>query len=302
MARLRRPARGSSGVGVPPEERVPELPEVETVRRDLEKEIGGRKVKAVEVRAAPVVRRHRNRTEFTRRLVGRKLDRAARLGTLLLMGLDGGPETAALVVDLGSTGKLLKRRSAAPVDRQTDAVVTFAVGGDLRVLDLGERGELFLAGQAELDELDQRWPGAIDPLADALAWQALGARLGSRQEQLRTLVTDPGFLVGVGPVYADEILWAGGLRWDRASDGLSAQEVRRLHRAIQEVVQEAVRLRGVSVGPTPWLDLHGNKGEYEPQLSVYQREGQPCRRCRTPLVHERIKRGETTYYCPKCQS
>jgi formamidopyrimidine-DNA glycosylase len=281
---------------------VPELPEVETLRHDLDKEVGGRKVKAVEVRAAKVVRRHRNRKEFARRVVGRKLGVTARLGDLLLLGLDGGPDTAALVVDLGPSGRLLRQRSAAPVDRQTDAVLSFAVGGDLRALDLGEDGELFLAGQAELDELAAHWAGVIDPLADALAWQALGARLGARQARLRDLLRDPGFVAGIGPVYADEILWAGGLRWDRDSDGLSAQEVRRLHRAIQEVVQEAVRLRGVSVGETPWLDLHGNKGEFEPQLSVYQREGQPCRRCRTPLVHERIKRGETTYYCPKCQS
>jgi formamidopyrimidine-DNA glycosylase len=281
---------------------VPELPEVETLRLDLDKEVGGRKVKAVEVRAARVVRRHRNRKEFAERLVGRKLGTAARLGTLLLLALDGGPETAALVVDLGPGGRLLKQRSAAPVERQTDAVLSFAVGGDLRVLDLGEDGELFLAGQAELEELAGRWPGAIDPLADALAWQALGARLGARQERLRRLLTDPGFVAGIGPVYADEILWAGGLRWDRESDGLSAQEVRRLHRAIQEVVQEAVRLRGVSVGETPWLDLYGNKGEFEPQLCVYKQEGQPCRRCRTPLVHEPIDGGQTTYYCPKCQS
>jgi formamidopyrimidine-DNA glycosylase len=282
---------------------VPELPEVETLRLDLDKEVGGRKVKAVEVRVAKVVRRHRNRKEFSQGLVGRKLGATARLGNLLLLGLDGGPDTAAaLVVDLGPTGRLLKQRSAAPVDRQTDAVLTFAVGGDLRVLDLGEDGELFLAGQAELDELAERWRGSIDPLADALAWQALGARLGARQARLRDLLRDPTFVAGIGPVYTDEILWAGGLRWDRHSDGLSAQEVRRLHRAIQEVVQEAVRLRGVSVGETPWLDLHGNKGEFEPQLSVYQREGQPCRRCRTPLVHERVRRGQTTYYCPKCQS
>jgi formamidopyrimidine-DNA glycosylase len=281
---------------------VPELPEVETLRHDLDKEVGGRKIKAVEVRAARVVRRHRNRREFGQRLVGRKLGVTARLGDLLLLGLDGGPETAALVVDLGPSGRLLKQRSAAPVDRQTDAVLSFAVGGDLRALDLGDDGELFLAGQAELDELAARWAGVIDPLADALAWQALGARLGARQARLRDLLRDPGFVAGIGPVYADEILWASGLRWDRDSDGLSAQEVRRLHRAIQEVVQEAVRLRGVSVGETPWLDLHGNKGEFEPQLSVYQRDGQPCRRCRTPLVTERINRGETTYYCPKCQS
>ena len=281
---------------------MPELPEVETLRHDLDKEVAGRKVKAVEVRAARVVRRHRNRPEFSDRLVGRKLGTAARIGSLLLVGLDGGTETAALVVDLGPTGRLLKQRSAAPTDRQTDAVLSFTVGGDLRVLDLGEDGELFLAGQAEVDELADRWRGAIDPLADALAWQALGAQLGARQERLRALLTDPTFMAGIGPVYADEILWAGGLRWDRDSDSLTAQEVRRLHRAMQEVVQEAVRLRGVSVGETPWLDLHGNKGEFEPQLSVYQREGQPCRRCRTPLRHDPVEGGQTTYYCPKCQS
>jgi formamidopyrimidine-DNA glycosylase len=281
---------------------LPELPEVETLRQDLDKEVGGRKVKAVEVRAARVVRRHRNRREFADRLVGRKLGTTLRLGDLLLLGLDDPPATVALVVDLGPAGRLLKQRSAAPVDRQTDAVLSFTVGGDLRVLDLGEDGELFLAGQAEVEELADGWRGAIDPLADALAWQALGARLGARRERLRALLTDPAFVAGIGPVYADEILWAGGLRWDRESDGLSSQEVRRLHRAIQEVVQEAVRLRGVSVGETPWLDLHGGKGEFEPQLSVYQREGQPCRRCRTPLVHEPIEGGQTTYYCPKCQS
>jgi formamidopyrimidine-DNA glycosylase len=281
---------------------VPELPEVETLRQDLDNEVGGRKVKSVEVRAGRVVRRHRNRREFSDRLVGRKLGTAARLGSLLLLGLDGGPETAALVIDLGPGGRLLKQRSAAPVERQTDAVLSFSVGGDLRVLDLGEDGELFLAGQEQLEKLADHWRTAIDPLADALAWQALGARLGARPERLRVLLTDPSFVAGIGPVYADEILWAGGLRWDRESDSLTAQEVRRLHRAIQEVVQEAVRLRGVSVGETPWLDLHGAKGEFEPQLSVYQREGQPCRRCRTPLAHERIQRGQTTYYCPKCQS
>src|SRR4029453_15850678 len=182
------------------------------------------------------------------------------------------------------------------------AGVSFSGGGDLRALDLREEGELFLAGQAELEELAERWRGAIDPLADPLAWQALGARLGARPAKLRTLLTDPAFVAGIGPVYADEIPWAGGLRWDRESDRRTAQGVRRLHRAIQEVVQEAVRLRGVSVGEAPWLDLYGAKGEFEPQLAVYQGDGQPCRRCRTPLVTERIQRGQTTYYCPKCQS
>ena len=96
---------------------MPELPEIETLRHDLDKEVGGRKIKAVEVRAARVVRRHRNRPEFTDRLTGRKLGTTVRLGTLLLIGLDGGPETTALVIDLGPAGRLLKQRSAAPVVR-----------------------------------------------------------------------------------------------------------------------------------------------------------------------------------------
>jgi formamidopyrimidine-DNA glycosylase len=280
---------------------VPELPEVETLRHDLDKEVGGRRIKAVEVRTARVVRRHRNRRDFADRLVGRKLGRAARLGTRLLLPLEGDGQST-LVVDLGVAGRLLKERSAAPVERQTDAVLTFTVGGDLRALELGEAGELFVAGRGELDQLAEERRGAIDPLTDALTWQAFHARLESRQEGLRSLLTNPSFVAGIGPVYADEILWGSELRWDRRSERLSAQEVRRLHRAILEVVQEAVRLRGSSVGEAPWLDLRGNKGEYEPQLNAYLREGQPCRRCRTPLVGERAERGETTYYCPKCQS
>ena len=284
---------------------MPELPEVETLRHDLDKEVAGRRVKAVEVRAARTVRRHRHRREFADRLVGRRLGHTSRLGALLLTALDEGRD--ALVVDLGATGRLLKERSAAPVERQTDAVLSFTVGGDLRALDLGDDGELFVAGDAEQEELAEARRGAIDPLTDALTWQAVNARLQSRQEALRALLTDPTFVAGIGPVYADEILWASELRWDRRSERLSAQEVRRLHRAIQEVVQEAVRLRGSSVGEAPWLDLRGNKGEYEPLLNVYLREGQPCRRCRTPLVGERLqqgrtRQGETTYYCPKCQS
>jgi formamidopyrimidine-DNA glycosylase len=278
---------------------VPELPEVETLRHDLEQEVEGRRVKAVEARSARVVRRHRNRGDFAARLVGRRLGGTRRLGARLAIALDDG---SALVVDLGHAGRLLKERSAAPHDRHTDAVVSFTVGGDLRALDLGEDGELFVAGPERLAELVEERRGAIDPLTDAFTWQAFSARLESRQAGLRALLTDGSFVAGIGPVYADEILWASGLRWERGSDSLSAQEVRRLHRAIQEVVQEAVRHRGASVGEVPWLDLHGNKGEFEAHLNAYEREGQPCRRCRTPLAREPVDTEETTYHCPKCQS
>ena len=277
---------------------MPELPEVETLRHDLEQEVVGRKIKAVEVRAARVVRRHPSRKAFVERLVGRKLAGAGRSGALLLLALDSGD---ALVADLASGGRLLKERTAAPVEQRTDAVVTLATGGDLRFIDLGADGELYVADPTGLAELAGRQHGAIDPLTDAFTWQAFNARLLSRRVRLRPLLIDQSFVAGIGPMYADEILWSGGLRWDRGSDTLSAQEVRRLYRSIQEVIQEAVRLRGTSIGERLHVDLHGNKGEFQTQLNAYQREGQPCRRCRTPLVCEQAD-GGATYFCPRCQS
>lgn len=276
---------------------MPELPEVETLRRDLEGEVVGRKVKGVDVKVPAIVRRH-SPAEVARRAVGRKLAEVARRGTTLLLVLDSG---GVLAIRLGATGRLLRERTAAPVERRTDAVVTFSTGGDLRMLGLGADGELFVAAPGDPDADPRARPAAIDPLADAFTWQAFNAKLRSRRSKLRPLVTDESFMAGIGPVYADEILWTSGLRWDRGSDTLTAQEVRRLYRAVQEVVQEAVRLRGTSVGDDVHVDLHGNKGEYQSQLRAYHREGQPCQRCRTPLVREQLEHA-STFYCPRCQS
>jgi len=283
---------------------VAELPEIETLRNDLDKEIVGRKIKDVDVAASRVVRRHRNRPDFGRLVSARKVAAVGRSGPHLLVGLDSGD---TLVMTLGATGRLLRERSAAPVERRTDAVITFTVGGGLRVLGLAADGELFVLGAGDRDGLAALGQAALDPLADAVAWPSFGALVTAGHGPLRALLTGGALLAGIGPLYADEILWASGLRFDRDAGSLHAQEVRRLHRAIQEILQDAVRLRGSSVGDDPWLDLHGNKGEYQERLRVYQREGQPCQRCRTPLVAERIAHGDAeidgvTYYCPRCQS
>ncbi len=236
---------------------MPELPEVETLRHDLDKEVVGRKITDVEVRAARTVRRHRNRKEFSARLVTHRIAGADRRGSHLVLLLDSGD---ALVVALGATGRLRRERSSAPVERDTDAVITFSIGGGLRVLRLPPGGELFVAPEADLDALDELHRAAIDPLTDAFTWRALGSGLAATASQLRPLLTGGTLVAGIGPLYADEILWASGLRWERDSRGLSPQEVRRLYRGIQEVLQEAVRLRGASVGEDVWRDLHGNKG------------------------------------------
>ena len=278
---------------------MPELPEVETLRHDLDKEVVGRKITDVEVKAARTVHRHRNRKDFAARLLTHRIAGTDRCGGHLILLLDSGD---ALVITLGATGRLRRERSSAPVERDTDAVITFSTGGGLRVLHLPPTGELFVAPEADLDTMDELQRAAIDPLTDAFTWQALASGLAATGSALRPLLTGGELVAGIGPVYADEILWSSELRWERDSRGLSPQEVRRLYRGIQEVLQEAVRLRGTSVGDDLWLDLHGNKGEYQNQLNVYQRDGQPCRRCRTALVVEPLDEEDRTYFCPRCQS
>ena len=278
---------------------MPELPEVETLRNDLEHEIVGRKITDVEVKAARTVRRHRNRKEFAKRLLSERVAAVERQGAYLIMELESGD---ALVAALGATGRLRRERNSAPMEPATDAVITFSAGGGLRVLDLPAAGELFVAAAPELGDLQELHRAAIDPLTDAFTWQSLGAGLLTRRAKLRLLLVGGDLIGGIGPIYADEILWTSGLRWDREVNTLSPQEIRRLYRAIQEVLQDAVRLRGTSVGEDVWLDLHGNKGEYQNQLNAYQREGQPCRRCRTPLVVAQLDENDRTYFCPRCQS
>jgi formamidopyrimidine-DNA glycosylase len=278
---------------------VPELPEVETLRNDLEREIVGRKITDVEVKAARTVHRHRNRKEFAKRLVSQRVGAVERNGTYLVTEFESGD---ALIAALGATGRLRRERNSAPMEPGTDAVITFSTGGGLRVLDLPPDGELFVVAGPELGELDELHRAAIDPLTDAFTWQSLGTGLLTRHAMLRPLLVGGDLIGGIGPIYADEILWTSGLRSNREVNTLSPQEIRRLYRAIQEVLQDAVRLRGTSVGDDVWLDLHGNKGEYQNQLNAYQREGQPCRRCRTPLVVVQLDESDRTYFCPRCQS
>jgi formamidopyrimidine-DNA glycosylase len=114
--------------------------------------------------------------------------------------------------------------------------------------------------------------------------------------KLKALLMDQEFISGLGNIYSDEVLFASGLRYDRRSDELSSQEVRRLYRAIQEVVQDAIRYRGTTLDDDAYLDLHGKPGEYRPELKVYGRKGQPCRRCRSEIKSVKVG-GRGSYYC-----
>jgi formamidopyrimidine-DNA glycosylase len=280
---------------------VPELPEVEVLRRDLEREVAGKKIKSIDVRdtknAMRAIRRHKRRKDLERLLKGAQITKADRRGKYLLLYLDNG---RVLVVHLGMSGQLVKTRASAPLEKHTHVKIDFTVGGQLRFIDPRTFGEMFVSEVDELGRIRELQNLGLDPLEQAMPWQQFSQTLGERQAKLKGLLMDQKFICGIGNIYSDEILFGSGLRFDRRSDSLSSQEVRRLYRSIQEVLQDAIRYRGTSADDEQYRDLYGDAGSYQDFLRVYQREGQPCRRCRTPIERARWS-NRSTFYCPQCQ-
>jgi formamidopyrimidine-DNA glycosylase len=279
-----------------------ELPEVEVMRRDLEKDVVGRRVKAAEVKssrnAMRVIRRHGKRKDFTSRVEGRKLTKVERRGKYVLLHLDSGD---VLVVHFGMSGQFQRGNGRVVIEPHTHVVLTFQQGGDLRFIDPRTFGEMFVTSADELGKVKELQHIAIDPLDQVFTWPTFQYLLAERGAKMKQLLMDQKFISGLGNIYSDEVLFAAGLRYDRLSDTLSSQEVRRLYRAIQETLQEAIKLRGTTLDDEAYVDLFGKPGEYQGELKVYGREGEPCRRCRTPIQTVKVAQ-RTSYFCPQCQS
>jgi formamidopyrimidine-DNA glycosylase len=279
-----------------------ELPEVEVMRRDLEKDVVGRRIKTAEVKgsrnAMRVIRRHAKRKDFTSRLEGRKLTKVERRGKYVLLHLDSGD---TLVTHFGMSGQFQRGNGRVVIEPHTHVVLTFQQGGDLRFLDPRTFGEMFVTSTDDLGKVKELQHIAIDPLDQVFTWPTFQYLLAQRAAKMKQLLMDQKFISGLGNIYSDEVLFAAGLRYDRLSDTLSSQEVRRLYRAIQETVQEAIKMRGTTLEDEAYVDLFGKPGEYQAELKVYGREGEPCRRCRSPIQTVKVAQ-RTSYFCPQCQS
>jgi len=287
---------------------MPELPEVETLRRDLEKEVIGKRIKAVEVTGARAVRRHKVTADFVGRLEGRKITGIQRRGKYLVVALEPAPAPSGeklsdvLVVHLGMSGQLLRAKSAKEaLAKHTHVVITFSQGGQLRFVDPRTFGELFVTAADEVEKVVPELAHlGFDPIDDVMSWNRFSDLLHAKRTKLKPLLMDQQFLAGIGNIYADEILWGAGLRYDRLSDSLSSQEARRLYRSIVETLQEAIKHRGSSLADEQYRDLFGEVGDFQNQHKVYDREGQPCRRCRSPIARVKLS-GRSTFLCEQCQ-
>ncbi len=290
---------------------MPELPEVETVRRDLAQVYLGHRLERIVVTGRRTVRRHP--PDLLKSLEGRTLVAAGRRGKYLLLEWDDGQ---VLVVHLRMSGQLLAAQPGDPLAPHTHAVLTFAGAGELRFVDPRTFGELFLATPAEADvatpaagPVGRNLPLAASRLAelDHLGPDALEAdvarfrdALAGRRAPLKALMVDQRVIAGVGNIYADEIRFAARLRPNRPGGSLKRAQLQRLAESTHTLLESAIEARGSSLTDEQYRDLRGAPGLFQLEHKVYGRQGQKCDSCGREI--ERVYFGaKSAYLCRKCQ-
>jgi formamidopyrimidine-DNA glycosylase len=277
---------------------VPELPEVETIRRELDREVVGKRIKTVEVTGLRSIRRHKTKKAFITRLDGVKITGVSRRGKYLVLKLDSGE---LLVIHLRMSGQLLRAQPKDPLPKHTHVVFTFTQGGQLRFVDPRTFGELFVTTPDELTtDAPELADLGMDPVEEAISWTVFGEMVLRRRMKLKALLMDQALIAGIGNIYSDEILWAAGLRYDRNTESLTTQEIRRLYRALVETLHEAIKHRGSTLSDQQYVDIFGRPGTYQLEHKVYDREGEVCRRCRGTILKAKFG-GRSTFFCEACQ-
>ncbi len=275
-----------------------QLPEVEVLKRDLEKEIVGKKIKDVWLSPAELVKRHGTIKDFAATLAESKITAIDRRGLLLLFTLDS---EQTLVVKPGARARLSKETANAERGEFTRMTMTFTTGGSLHYHDLEPDGELFVVDTDAVDGLDELQKLGMDPLAEAIPWPVFSQALTDRKDLLKVVMSDDSFVVGLGNIYSDEILFEAGLSPMRGSATLSSQEVRRLHRAILEVIYEAIKQGGVDKSPGDGVDGFIPFDEVG-HLKIYAREGRPDARSRAIIEFVKVRKGLYAYHSPRTQT
>ncbi|HEY5663583.1 MAG TPA: bifunctional DNA-formamidopyrimidine glycosylase/DNA-(apurinic or apyrimidinic site) lyase [Ilumatobacter sp.] len=277
---------------------MPELPEVETVRRGLERFVVGRRVDRVEVGRRRTVRRT-SPEAVIHGLTDTTILAADRRGKYLLLPLDSGD---SVMIHLRMSGQVLVAPAGAARPAHTHVVLHLDDGNELWFVDPRTFGEVVVFDPdrvaVELPELAALGP---DPIADGLSLPQLRGILRSRHRQLKPLLLDQHVIAGIGNIYADEILHAARLRPDRASDELATVSERRLHGAIHAVLAGAIEAGGSTLGDAQYVDLLGERGSYQDDHHVYGRSGERCRTCGVGWIRRTVSAQRSTHYCPRCQ-
>jgi formamidopyrimidine-DNA glycosylase len=281
---------------------MPELPEVETVARGLQKSVAGRRIVSVRLGKTDFID---DPAALEQHLPGRQIEKVERYGKFMLLRLsarghgDGDSESkdaeaASLLVHLGMTGQLAPRAAAEPYAKHTHVWFELDDGRELRYTDPRRFGRMAYLTAALLAE--ELTAFGAEPLL--VSGEEFTSRIRSRNAQIKSLLLDQSVLRGVGNIYADESLWRAKIHPMRRGSELSKKQAQVLRRVLQDVLRKAILARGSSI--SDFLDAEGEPGEYQRHHRVYGREGKRCYRCGT-AIRRVIVAGRSSHFCPKCQ-
>jgi formamidopyrimidine-DNA glycosylase len=276
---------------------VPELPEVEVVRRGIERWVAGRTVESATVLHPRAARRHvEGPADLAARMTGRLVSGARRRGKYLWLPVG---DDEALLAHLGMSGQLIVGEPDRTYEKHLRARFTFTDGGlDLRFIDQRTFGHLMLTGTKDGVPLPIAHI-APDPLEAAFDEETFLRALRGRRTGIKRALLDQSLISGVGNIYADEALWRAKLHWARPTETLTRPEARRVLTAAREVMGAALTAGGTSFDSL-YVNVNGESGYFDRSLNVYGREDEPCPRCGDPVRRDAFM-NRSSYTCPRCQ-
>jgi formamidopyrimidine-DNA glycosylase len=281
---------------------MPELPEVETVARGLQKSIAGRRILSVVLGKTDFID---DPAALEQHLPGRQIEAVERYGKFMLLRLsptalsageteNGDAAAASLLVHLGMTGQLTPCAAAEPSAKHTHVWFRLDDGRELRYVDPRRFGRMaYLTGPRLAAELTNF---GADPLQ--VSAQEFAERVRSRSARIKALLLDQTVLRGVGNIYADESLWRAKIHPARQGAHLTKKQATTLHKVLRDVLEKAILARGSSI--SDFLDAEGQPGEYQRRHRAYGREGKRCFRC-AAMIRRVLVAGRSSFFCPKCQ-
>ncbi|MFZ2176167.1 MAG: bifunctional DNA-formamidopyrimidine glycosylase/DNA-(apurinic or apyrimidinic site) lyase [Rhodococcus sp. (in: high G+C Gram-positive bacteria)] len=280
---------------------MPELPEVEVVRRGLEHHVVGATIESVDILHPRAVRRHLpGAADLSGQLVDQRITSAARRGKYLWLVLE--PSGVALVVHLGMSGQMLVQPPDASAEKHLRIRARLDSGVDLRFVDQRTFGGWALASLVDVDGAllpDSVAHIARDPLDPDFDLAATAMSVRRKHTEIKRALLDQAVVSGIGNIYADEALWRAQLHGNRLTDKLSRPKIAQLLTAAQEVMREALGQGGTSFDAL-YVNINGESGYFDRSLSAYGQEDRPCPRCGTPIRREKFM-NRSSFSCPRCQ-
>ncbi|AYC52829.1 DNA-formamidopyrimidine glycosylase [Bacillus licheniformis] len=273
---------------------MPELPEVETVRRTLAGLVRGKTIDAVDVRWTKIIKRPEEPEEFARLLAGQTIQSIGRRGKFLLFHLDD----CVMVSHLRMEGKYGLHQNDEPLDKHVHVIFRFTDGSELRYRDVRKFGtmHLFKPGE-ELTELPLRQLGP-EPFSSEFTAAYLRERLKKTNRSVKTALLDQRTVVGLGNIYVDEALFRAGIHPEATANKLTKKQTVLLHKEIIQTLKEAVEAGGSTV--RSYINSQGEIGMFQLKLFVYGRKDEPCKKCGSP-IEKTVVGGRGTHFCIKCQ-